>query len=90
MKERVKEKPIQYFNPEYVERCRDLTPDQILQFLEDWKQLYYNIPEKCRPISLKVEPTLLRAFKTKAKLSGVAYQTQIKKLMKAWVEETVN
>lgn len=81
------QKPIQYFNKEYVERCRDLTPDQILEFLENFQALSSEVPEKCQLISLKIEPSLLEAFKTKSKLSGVAYQTQIKKLMRQWILE---
>jgi predicted DNA binding CopG/RHH family protein len=83
----MKDKPVQYFNAEYVERCRDLTPDQILEFLEEYKAMMREVNEKCQPISLKVEPSLLKAFKFKAKMSGIAYQTQIKNLMKAWVQE---
>jgi predicted DNA binding CopG/RHH family protein len=84
----MKQKPIQYFNKEYVERCRELTPDQILEFLENFRMLASESREKCQLISLKIEPSLLQAFKTKAKLSGVPYQTQIKKLMKEWVLES--
>lgn len=82
------QKPIQYFNKEYVERCRELTPDQILEFLENFRVLSSEVPEKCQLISLKIEPSLLEAFKIKSKLSGVAYQTQIKKLMKEWLLES--
>lgn len=78
-------KPIQYFSDDYLERCKDLTPDQILQFLEDFRRLHEIKSEKCVPISLKVEPSLLAAFKTKAKLHGQPYQTQIKKLMRDWL-----
>ena len=81
----MKNKPIQYFNREYVKRSRELTPDQILEFLDDFQKLMSETPEKCQLISLKIEPALLRAFKMKSNLSGVAYQTQIKKLMKAWL-----
>lgn len=81
----MKKKAVQYFNKEYVERCRQLTPDQILEFLDDYQKLMLEQPEKCQLISLKVEPSLLRAFKMKSKLVGVAYQTQIKKLMKEWM-----
>ena len=83
----MKSKPIQYFNKEYVKRSRELTPDQILQFLDDFQKLMTETPEKCQLISLKIEPSLLRAFKMKANLSGVAYQTQIKKLMKDWLKK---
>lgn len=81
----MKEKPIQYFNKDYVEKCRGLTPDQILEFLEDFKTLMLGAPEKCQLISIKIEPSLLKAFKFKAKMAGVPYQSQIKKLMKEWV-----
>jgi predicted DNA binding CopG/RHH family protein len=36
-------------------------------------------------ISIKVPPSLLRAFKAKAQANGLKYQTQIKSLMKAWL-----
>lgn len=81
----MKERPIQYFNQEYLERCKELTPDQILQFLEDFRTLHSEIAEKCQLISMKIEPSLLHAFKTKCEMLGVPYQTQIKKLMKQWL-----
>jgi predicted DNA binding CopG/RHH family protein len=40
---------------------------------------------KTRLISLKVPEDLLDAFRTKAELHGVRYQTQIKKLMRRWL-----
>lgn len=78
-------KPIQYFTKDYLERCKDLTPDQILQFLEDFRRLQECKPEKCQLISLRVEPSLLSAFKVKAKLHNQPYQTLIKKLMRDWL-----
>lgn len=80
-------KPVQHFNKEYIERCRELSPDQILEFLENFRMLLSESTEKCQQISLKIEPALLKAFKMKSKLSNVAYQTQIKELMKKWVLE---
>lgn len=81
----MKERPVQYFTREYIERAKELTPDQILQFLEDFRTLHTQEAEKCQLISIKIEPSLLRAFKTKCKLLGVPYQTQLKKLMKDWL-----
>lgn len=81
----MRKKPVQYFSKEYLERSSKLTPDQIVEFLEDFQKLMSESPEKCQLISLKVEPSLLRAFKMKSKLSGVAYQTKIKQLMKDWL-----
>ncbi len=81
----MKKRPIQYFSKEYLERAKELTPDQILQFLEDFQKLHTQVQEKCQLISMKIEPSLLHAFKTKCALMGVSYQTQIKKLMKEWL-----
>jgi predicted DNA binding CopG/RHH family protein len=62
-----------------------MTPEQIIEFLENYRLLIGSLPEKCKLISLKIEPSLLNAFKHKANLEGVSYQQQIKKLMKEWV-----
>ncbi len=78
-------KTIQYFTPEYLARCANFTPDQIIEFLENYRDLVTNVPEKCKLISLKVEPSLLKAFKQKAALEGQPYQTKIKQLMREWV-----
>lgn len=78
-------KPIQYFSKEYLEKCKDFTPEQIIEFLENYRELVGNVPEKCQPISIKIEPSLLRAFKQKAAFEGVPYQTKIKQLMKEWI-----
>ena len=45
-------------------------------------------PAKSRLISMKVPEPLLEAFKTKARLTGIPYQTQIKRLMNAWLESS--
>jgi predicted DNA binding CopG/RHH family protein len=79
-------KGIQTFSKEYLERCKEMTPDQILEFLEDYKSLVLNMPEKCQLISMKIEPSLLKAFKHKAKLEGIPYQTLIKKLMRSFLD----
>ncbi len=78
-------KPIQYFTKEYLERCKGMTPEQIIEFLENYRMLVSHVPEKSQLISLKIEPSLLKAFKRKAELEGTPYQTQIKKLMKEWL-----
>lgn len=33
-------RPVQYFSDDYIERCRNLTADQILQFLDDFRRLH--------------------------------------------------
>lgn len=78
-------KAAQLFSEEYLKRCAGMTPDQIIEFLENYRMLVSNTKQKCQLISLKIEPSLLKAFKHKANLRGVSYQTQIKKLMKEWL-----
>lgn len=81
-------KSVQYFTKEYLERCAGMTPDQIIEFLENYRNLIASRePEKSLLISMRVDASLLALFKTKAKLEGIPYQTQIKNLMKAWVEQ---
>ena len=36
----MKFKCIQTFSPEYLKQCRKMTPDGILQFLDDFSQLH--------------------------------------------------
>jgi predicted DNA binding CopG/RHH family protein len=80
-------KTIQYFSDQHLAQCRELSTDQILQFLNDFQQLHSRQKSRTRLISIKVPEDLLGAFRTKAELAGVPYQTQIKKLMQQWVLE---
>lgn len=80
-------RPIQYFSKEYLDRCSSMTPEQIIQFLEDFRAICLKEkPQKSRLISIKVPEDLLRAFKAKAKLNGIPYQTKIKRLMGDWLK----
>lgn len=33
-------RPVQYFTDEYLEQCKQMTPEQILQFLEDFRLMF--------------------------------------------------
>lgn len=33
-------RPVQYFTDEYLERCRELSPTDILRFLDEFRRLY--------------------------------------------------
>ena len=80
-------RPVQRFSDEYLERCRALSPADVVRFLDDFKRIHGNRDSRSRLISLKVPEPLLAAFKTKARLAGVRYQTQVKNLMRRWLEE---
>ena len=79
-------RPVQYFSDEYLEQCKQMKPEDILRFLDEFRRLYSPARRSgSRLISLKVPEDLLEAFKAKARLHGVPYQTEIKRLMKEWV-----
>lgn len=80
-------RPVQYFSDEYLEKCKEMTPVQIIQFLDDFRNLQYSVQtSKSRLISMKIPEHLLNTFKTKSKLKGIPYQTQIKILMEEWLK----
>ena len=82
-------RPVQKFSDEYLERCREMSHDEIVRFLDDFRKIHGNRrSRKSRLISIKVPEDLLDAFKAKARLSDVPYQTQIKKLMTEWVKDS--
>ena len=82
-------RPVQKFSDEYLERCREMSHDEIVRFLDDFRKIHGNRrSRKSRLISIKVPEDLLDAFKAKAQLSDVPYQTQIKKLMTEWVKDS--
>ena len=80
-------KIIQYFSDDYLEHCKKMKPDEIVRFLEDFSLLHCDSANnKSRLISLKVPERMLTIFRTKARLEGKKYQTQIKILMEAWIK----
>ena len=80
----MKSKSIQKFNDSYLKDSRKLPPESILSFLEDFRKLHgrTNTKTESQLISIKIPKNLLNAFKTKASLEKIPYQTLIKKLMK--------
>ena len=85
-------KALQYFSDDYLEQCKQMSPQQIADFIDEFRQLHgVNYKQKSRGgsklISMKVPQGLLEAFKTKAQLQGYAYQSKIKALMLEWLKE---
>ena len=78
-------RPVQYFSDEYLKQCRAMQPDDIIRYQEDFRRLHSRRPAPSKLISMKMPLDLLEPFKTRAKLAGIPYQTQIKALMRAWV-----
>jgi predicted DNA binding CopG/RHH family protein len=84
-------KALQKFSKAYLEECKKFSPEEIVEFLENFRKLHgpkdlVSTKEKSKLISLKVAEDLLAAFKAKSKLENIPYQTQIKRLMKEWLK----
>ena len=77
-------KAVQYFSDEYLEQCKNMSPQQIAEFLESFR-LMHQPATTTKLISLKVQEPFLMAFREKCKLNNVKYQTQIKSLMMEWL-----
>jgi len=83
-----KKSPIQFSKEDAIfESPDDVTP--IIEFLENFQKMVD--PKAQYPsqlISIKVPVPLLVAFKARAKLEGIPYQTLIKKIMLAWLSKS--
>ena len=78
-------KPVQYFNDEYLEKCKSFSTEAILEYLDNFR-LMQQQSDKTRLISIKIPESLLASFRAKSELHNTKYQTQIKKLMTNWVK----
>ena len=78
-------KPVQYFSDEYLQQCQGASTEQVLEFLESYRLLQAPAATS-KLISIKVPEPLLQAFRQKCELEGIKYQTQIKALMRKWLE----
>ena len=80
-------KTIQLFSDNYLAQCEQLSTEQIARYLEDFRIVNKPIIKPVsKLISIKVETDLLEAFKTKARLDGVPYQSRIKAIMRDWLK----
>ncbi len=78
-------KTLQKFSDDYLQRCVKLSIEERMDFIENYKLATSDEASPLKSIRIKIPDYLLIAFKQKAKLEGIAYQTQIKKLMKDWL-----
>ncbi|MEM1033569.1 MAG: hypothetical protein AAGA56_05055 [Myxococcota bacterium] len=79
-------RPVQYFSDAYLVHCRSMTPDQICNFLEGFRQLH-GAQKRVRAtlVSVEVPEPLLLDFRERALAEGIPYQEQIQRLMAEWV-----
>jgi predicted DNA binding CopG/RHH family protein len=82
----MKNKTIQFFSDDYLKQCKNMRPQEVLKFLDDFRKLHgSNKKVASKLISIKIPEDLLEMFKISAKNHGTPYQTQIKNLMKDWL-----
>jgi uncharacterized protein (DUF4415 family) len=82
----MKKKGLQKHNSEYLKMTKGVTATQAADFLESYRLLQGAKDVESILISLRVPSDLLETFKAKCEISGEKYQTQIKKLMRQFVE----
>ena len=80
-------RPTQFFTDEYLQQCSNATPEQVLEFLENFR-LLNDQSAKSKLISIKIPHPLLESFRRKCEVEGVRYQTQIKNLMERWLTDS--
>ena len=78
-------KALQKFSREYLQSTREVTADEVVRFLDDFRRLHAGSAPS-RLISMRVPEPLLSAFKQKCAMEGARYQTQIKRLMTDWLK----
>jgi len=77
-------RPVQRFSAEYLERVRKTTPNQIVRFLDEFRQIHAS-RRPSRLISMRVPEPLLASFKERCRMEGIPYQARIKELMAGWL-----
>ena len=76
---------VQRFSSEYLESTRDVSPDEVVRFLDGFRKIHGPGP-RSRLISMRVSEPLLESFRARCKLERIRYQTRIKELMAEWLE----
>jgi predicted DNA binding CopG/RHH family protein len=81
-------KALQYFTDEYLSISSKMSPEEICAFLEQYQEIITGKDRKSKLISIRVPENLLEVFKKKAESVGVAYQSQIMRLMREWIRKS--
>jgi predicted DNA binding CopG/RHH family protein len=85
---KIKKKAAQILTPQQLKQGTQLTTEQAVRFLENFRKFSSATSSRSKLISLKVPESLLEAFRLKAESRGLKYQTQIKHLMEVWLRDS--
>lgn len=78
---------VQRFTDEYLERCRELSAEDIARFLEEYRISVGAANSSSRTFSLRLPESLLTAFEAQAHASGIPSQEKIRRLMRDWLAD---
>lgn len=78
-------KALQTFSDERLEQDKSLTPTQIAQFLEDFRNQFHKHSKSSKLISLRINEDILSTFKDECAKNNIKYQKKIKELMLEWL-----
>lgn len=82
------QKPLQLARGEQIISTNPDDVSSIVRFLEDFRKISNpKAQSKSKLISIKIPESLLAAFKYKASLEKIAYQTKIKELMLEYLKK---
>lgn len=65
---------------------KKLTPNQVVEFLDNFQNVVHGKDKKTKLISLRVPENILESFKTLSKGKSQKYQSVIVQLMREWVK----
>ncbi|MES2770312.1 MAG: hypothetical protein V4596_14310 [Bdellovibrionota bacterium] len=65
---------------------KKLTPNQVVEFLDNFQSVIYGKDKKTKLISLRVPENILESFKTLTHGKNQKYQSIIVQLMRDWVK----
>lgn len=79
-----KKKTLQFYDKAYLERTKHLSTEQIVRFLEGFRELNSAKPQKepSTLISIRLPDSLLESLKSRAALENKPYQSLIKEYLK--------
>lgn len=67
-------------------RQKKLTPNQVLEFLDDFQSVVHGRDKKTKLISIRVPENILESFKVLTKEKNQKYQSIIIQLMRDWIK----
>ena len=82
-------KAVQYFSDEYLEQCRGASPEAILEYLENFRLMLAQEPEKER-LKLNLSAPLIHRLQIQCEREGEEASAVVEGLIEAWLSTRVD